>query len=199
MTQIIQDFKLRNSKNIKKIMLGEKNINFEDIVAVSRYYARVEFSKEFEERVNKSNDLVKKFVKENRRIYGVTTGFGKNVEFVISPDEAEKLQENIVRSHSAAVGEPLNKEVARALLMMFLVNTGKGFSGISIETLTLIKDMLNKDVVPFAHGEGSVGYLAVEGYLAMVLIGEGKAFVDGELLSGKEALARKGLTPIKLT
>jgi histidine ammonia-lyase len=190
--------KLNSAKKIKEVFLGKNEVNIEDIVAVARYNAKVSFSEEFEKRVDSSNSLVKKFVEENRTIYGVTTGFGKNVEYIISPEEAEELQINIVRSHSAAVGEPLKIEIARAEMMMMLVNTGKGYSGISLETLTLIKNMLNDNITPYAPSEGSVGYLAIEGYFAMAYIGEGKAWVDGILYPAKEALELKGLKPIKL-
>lgn len=181
-----------------EVVLGSGDVSVEDIVAVARYKAKISFSDEFERRVTASNNLVNKFVKENRTIYGVTTGFGKNVEFVISPEEAEKLQLNIVRSHAAAVGEPVQREVSRAIMMMHLVNTGKGFSGISLETLTLIKDMLNKDIVPFAPGEGSVGYLAVEGFFAMAYIGEGFVWSGKDSVPARKALEENGLTPIVL-
>jgi histidine ammonia-lyase len=187
------------NKTIKNvIVLGKGDVSIEDVVAVARHKAKVTFSEEFIKRVKGSNNLIKKFVAENRKIYGVTTGFGKNVEFVISPEEAEELQTKLVRSHSAAVGEPVEKEVTRAIMMMQLVNTGKGFSGISLETITLIKDMLNADIVPYAPGEGSVGYIAVEGFLVMAYIGEGGVWVDNQVVEADIALKSKGLKPIKL-
>lgn len=189
---------MAKKKIIEKVLLGEEKVSIEEIVAVARHKATVSFSKEFENRVNGSNQLVNTFVRENRTIYGITTGFGKNVEFVIPPDQAEALQTNIVRSHSAAVGEPVEKEVARAIMMMHLVNTGKGYSGISLEMLTLIKDMLNEDIVPYAPGEGSVGYLAVEGFFAMAYIGEGLVWDNGTVKQAGSVLESKGLSPVRL-
>lgn len=180
------------------LILENQAISINDIVAVARQGFQVEFSKEYKSRVQSSHVLLNRFVSENRLIYGVTTGFGQNVETAISPDEALQLQTNIVRSHAAAVGDPIEKDVARAYLLMMLINTGRGYSGISLEALTLIKGFLNHNIVPFAPGEGSVGYLAVEGYFAMALIGEGKVWLENELMEVQKAMALKGLTPIKL-
>lgn len=190
---------LANQTNEEPVVLGEGDVSIDSIVRVARHKAKVIFSDEFNQRVTRSSNLVNKFVKENRIIYGVTTGFGKNVEFVISSEEAEQLQTNIVRSHAAAVGEPVEKEVARALMMMHLVNTGKGYSGIRLETLNLIRDMLNADIIPYAPGEGSVGYLAVEAYFVLAYIGEGRIWSDDKVINSKIALEMKGLSPIKLT
>lgn len=188
----------RDPKEIKDVYLGSEDFSVEEFIAVSRYGAVVHFSKEFCERVKKSRALVEKFLEENRIIYGVTTGFGDNVRNIISPEDSEKLQINIIRSHACSVGEPLEKEVVRGIQLMMLLNTGKGYSGVSIELLELIKNLLNKDVVPYAPGEGSVGYLSVEGHIALVLLGEGKAWYKGELLEGSEALQKAGLEPITI-
>ena len=185
-------------KSIETVILGGTETTVEEFVAVARYNAVVEFSDEYKERVTKSRNLVDKFLAENRRIYGLTTGFGENVRYVISPEDAETLQKNIVRSHACSVGAPLDRELVRAIQFMMLLNTGKGYSGISLEVLELIKDLLNNSVTPYAPGEGSVGYLAVEAQIALVLMGEGKAWYKGELLSGDEALRRAGLKPVSL-
>jgi histidine ammonia-lyase len=118
---------------------------------------------------------------------------------VISPQNAKELQVNIVRSHAVAVGEPLKREQVRAIQLMVLISLGKGFSGVRLELLELIAGLLNNEVVPFAPGEGSVGYLAVEGHLALVLLGEGKARVNGgEWVDGATALEQVGLQPTDL-
>lgn len=185
-------------KKIKKVTLGPGEITVEEFVAVARYGALVEFSNEYCERVKKSRKLVEKFLDENRTIYGITTGFGENVRYVIPPEEAEIVQKNIVRSHACSVGEPLEKELVRGIQLMMLLNTGKGYSGISLELISLIKELLNNNITPFAPGEGSVGYLSVEGHITLVLMGEGKAWYKGELLNGGEALSRAGLTSLNL-
>lgn len=188
----------RDPKEIKEVYLGSEDFSVEEFIAVARYGAVVNFSEEYCKRVKKSRALVEKFLEENRIVYGLTTGFGDNVRTTISPEDAEKLQINIIRSHACSVGEPLEKEVVRGIQLMMLLNTGKGYSGVSIELLELIKNLLNNDIVPYAPGEGSIGYLGVEGHIALVLLGEGKAWYKGELLEGCEALKKAGLKPIRV-
>ena len=195
-----KDYKIltKDPKEIKEVYLGSEDFSVEEFIAVARYGAVVNFSEEYCKRVKKSRSLVEKFLEENRIIYGLTTGFGDNVRTTISPEDAEKLQINIIRSHACSVGEPLEKEVVRGIQLMMLLNTGKGYSGVSIELLELLKNLLNNDVMPYAPGEGSVGYLGVEGHIALVLLGEGKAWYKGELLEGGEALQKAGLEPIRI-
>ncbi|WP_248805574.1 HAL/PAL/TAL family ammonia-lyase [Pseudomonas sp. MWU13-2100] len=186
-------------QQITQVVLGDREPSIEEFVAVARYCAKVSFSETYKNRVNKSRGLVERFLEENRLVYGVTTGFGDNVRHVISPQNAKELQINIVRSHAVAVGEPLKREQVRAIQLMLLISLGKGFSGVRLELLELIAGLLNHDVVPFAPGEGSVGYLAVEGHLALVLLGEGKARVNGgEWVDGATALQQVGLQPTDL-
>lgn len=189
---------MQDAKKISSVVLNEQPITIEQLVAVARYGATVHFSRSYEKRVNASRGLVEKFLIENRRIYGVTTGFGDNVSKVITPDQAVQLQKNILRSHAVSVGEVLAKELVRAVQVAILVNLGQGYSGVSLTTLALLRDLLNKQITPFAPGEGSVAYLAPEAHMALVLIGEGQAWYRGELMSGSKALKQAGLQPIDL-
>jgi histidine ammonia-lyase len=185
-------------REIKKVVLGESDVSLNDIIAVSRYGAEVIFSQEYRNRVNASRAVIEKFLDEERAVYGVTTGFGSNVTKSISSKDAETLQINIIRSHAVSVGEPLDKEVVRAIQLMMLINLGQGFSGVRLELLELLRSVLNQQIVPFAPGEGSVGYLSPEAHMALLLIGEGKAWYKGELISGSAALERAGLQPLSL-
>jgi histidine ammonia-lyase len=186
------------AKEIKQVTLGDRDITINEIIAVSKYDAEVLFSQDYRERVNLSRSVIEKFLDEERVIYGVTTGFGSNVTETISTEDAEVLQKNIIRSHAVSVGDPLEKEVVRAIQFMILVNLGNGFSGVKLATLELLRSLLNNQIVPFAPGEGSVGYLSPEAHMALVLIGEGKAWYNGELISGGEALEKAGLQPVSL-
>ncbi|WP_405738153.1 aromatic amino acid lyase [Streptomyces sp. NBC_01525] len=183
---------------ITNVTLGEEPITIEQFVAVARHGARVEFDATYVDRVRKSRALVERFLAENRLVYGVTTGFGDNVTEVIAPADAEQLQRNIVRSHAVSVGEPLPTEIVRAIGLMELVGLGEGYSGIRLETLELIRRMLNARVTPHVPSEGSVGYLAPEAHMALVLLGEGRAWYGDELLPGAEALTRIGEEPTRL-
>ncbi|MCL1993444.1 MAG: aromatic amino acid ammonia-lyase [Spirochaetes bacterium] len=180
------------------LVLGGK-ITLEQFVAVARGNVRVEFSAEYEERVAKARRLIEKAVSENRVMYGVTTGFGALSAQVINRDESARLQRNIIMSHSVSVGEPLAIEQARAVMLMVLQNTGQGFSGIRLEVLRLLRDMLNKGLTPWMPCEGSVGYLAPEAHMSLVLIGEGKAYWKGNLLPGADAMKLAGIQPAELS
>ncbi|MFE9061944.1 histidine ammonia-lyase [Streptomyces violaceusniger] len=183
---------------ITAVTLGEEPITIEQFVAVARYGAQVDFDATYVDRVRKSRAMVERFLAENRLVYGVTTGFGDNVTKVIDPADAEQLQRNIVRSHAVSVGEPLPTEIVRAIALMELVGLGEGYSGIRFETLGLLRRMLNAQVTPHVPGEGSVGYLAPEAHMALVLLGEGRAWYGDELLPGAEALTRIGEQPTRL-
>lgn len=186
-------------EDISTVVLGDVEPSIDEFVAIARYSAKVTFSQKYRDRVSRSRKLIERFLGENRLVYGVTTGFGDNVRHVISPEDAQTLQVNIVRSHAVSIGEPLNREQVRAVQLMILISLGKGYSGVRIELLELIASLLNNDVVPFAPGEGSVGYLGPEGHLALVLIGEGKASVaGGDWVDGATALRQVGLQPISL-
>ena len=179
------------------VTLGE-HLSIEDFIQVVRYHVPVNFSEEYENRVKKARALVDKWTAEERPMYGVTTGFGTLCSKSISSEEAETLQRNILLSHSASVGDPLPEEVVRGTMLMVLQNLGQGYSGVRLITLQMYREFLNRNLTPWAPGDGSVGYLSPEAHMALVLIGEGKAWYQGELLDGREALSRAGLKPITL-
>ena len=104
---------VKNARSIQSVTITDCMLSLEEFIAVAKYGAKVEFAPEMIETVNANRKLLDKFLKEGRIIYGVTTGFGENVRYTISPEDANTLQENIVRTHSVAVGEPLDREQAR--------------------------------------------------------------------------------------
>ncbi len=181
-----------------KIVLGEK-VTLENLVNVARHDFLVEFSDLYCKRVERSQKLVEKWVNEERIMYGITTGFGALCTNKISSKDAATLQRNIVLSHSTSVGEPLSIEEVRATIFMILQNVGQGYCGARLETMEMYRQFLNKGLTPFAPKEGSVGYLCPEAHIALSLIGEGRAYYKGELMSSKEALEKAGLKPIELS
>lgn len=187
-----------DARAFTSVCLDESDLSMDRFVAVARHGARISFSPGYCDRVNHSRKLVELALGQNRRIYGVTTGFGDNARTLISPEDAEILQRNIVLSHACSVGEPLADEQVRGIALMWLLSLGKGFSGVRLELLTLVADLLNAGVTPVAPGDGSVGYLSVEAHMALVLIGEGKARYRGQVLPGGQALERAGLSPVTL-
>lgn len=180
------------------VVLG-KSIKMADFIAVARGGALVAFNEQYKARVLRSRALVERWIQEGRIMYGITTGFGALCTEVISPEKTAQLQRNIILSHATSVGEPLLVEEVRGTLLMMLQNLGQGYSGVRLEMLEMIRELLNRGVTPFAPREGSVGYLAPEAHMALVLIGEGQAYVDGVLMSGGEALKKVGLAPLTLS
>ena len=182
----------------KTIVLGEP-ITMEQFIAVCREGAQVEFSHDYCQRVDRSRQLVERWVDEEKVMYGVTTGFGALCTKAISKEETAKLQENIILSHSVSLGEPLSIERVRGIMLMILQNLGRGYSGVRLELLEQYRQFLNRGLTPWAAGDGSVGYLSPEAHMALVLIGRGKAYYQGELLPGDQALKKAGLEPIALS
>lgn len=134
-------------------------------------------------------------------VYGVNTGFGKLANVKIPPEDTVELQRNLVLSHCCGVGEALDTLTVRLIMALKLLSLGRGASGVSWALISLIEDMLARDVTPVIPVQGSVGAsgdLAPLAHMAAVMIGEGKASVGGQILSGREALARAGLTPLVL-
>lgn len=176
---------------------GTATIN--DLVSVARFGAKVAFSKEYEERVNHCRAHVDRFSHEGKAIYGLTTGLGDNWKKFIPEKDRETIQRNNIYAHTCAVGEPIAEECTRAMMFVMLCHFGSGHTGIRLETLALIRDMLNAGISPVVPSHGSVGYLTLEGHIGMVMIGEGKATHQGETLDGAEALKRAGLKPVVLS
>lgn len=187
------------AQEIKVVTLTDKFITLDEYMAIVKYVARIEADDSFMNDVRRGRALIDRFLDENRAVYGVTTGFGENVRFVIPQEEALELQKRIVRSHSVAVGEPLPEEQVRAIMLQMILNARAGRTGLREETLKTLMAFLNKDIYPFVPGEGSVGYLSVEGHIVMALIGEGYVFDDkGEKVPAAGFLKSVGIEPVEL-
>src|SRR5262245_16050169 len=133
--------------------------------------------------------------------YGVNTGFGKFVSEQVPEELTEELQLRLLRSHACGVGEPYPDDVVRAAMLLRANAIAKGYSGARVETVELLLAVLAKGIVPYVPARGSVGAsgdLAPLAHLALPLVGEGEAFVDGERLQGADALAAAGLKPVHL-
>jgi histidine ammonia-lyase len=133
--------------------------------------------------------------------YGVNTGFGRFVSRTIPEELTEELQLRLLRSHACGVGEPYPDEIVRAAMLLRANTLAKGNSGARIETVELLLACLERGVLPVVPSRGSVGAsgdLAPLAHLALPLVGEGEAFVEGERVPGFEALTRVGLEPIRL-
>jgi histidine ammonia-lyase len=186
---------------VNEIAIDGETLTIRDVVKVARDNAKVVIPDKVKRQVKKCREFLEKLVEDNHVIYGVNTGFGALNNRIIPQEQIEKLQINLIRSHSVGVGEPLTTEVVRALMLLRANTLAKGFSGIHLKTLETLVEMLNKHVHPIIPAKGSVGAsgdLAPLAHMILVLMGEGKAEYQGEVVSGKEALQKAGIEPVQL-
>ena len=187
-----------------EIVLDGESLTFEQVLAVAYGTPggpRVVLSDRARENVERSARAVQTLLDRGEIAYGITTGFGAFKDKIISLQEVETLQRNIVLSHAVGVGKPFDTAAVRAIMLIRANTLARGFSGIRAETLDLILELLNRGVHPVIPEKGSLGAsgdLAPLAHFACVLIGEGQAEFNGRIVSGAEALAAAGLTPIKL-
>jgi histidine ammonia-lyase len=185
----------------RMIHLDGNSLTLDDLVAIAVDAAPVSVTEAARARVRAARDVVDEFVRGDRPVYGINTGFGNFAEVRIPSESLDELQVNLLRSHAAGVGELLPVPVVRATMALRANVLAKGFSGIRLETLDALLDLLNRGVHPVVPSRGSVGAsgdLAPLAHLALVLIGEGEAWHGERRLPGADALARVGLTPVTL-
>lgn len=183
------------------IPLGIDKISIKDLVAIARENAAVCLEKRAELRIIEARKLVEKWLKDGNIIYGITTGFGALNNVIIPKEDTMRLQKNIILSHSAGVGNCLDEDVVRAVMALRIKDFAMGHSGIRMETVTCLQDVLNYGICPVVPEKGSVGAsgdLAPLAHLSLVLLGLGEAFYKGKRISGGEALKRCGIKPLRL-
>ncbi|WP_304205565.1 histidine ammonia-lyase [Fusobacterium perfoetens] len=178
------------------LMKGDKKLTLEDLINVTRKGYQVEISESAYEKIARARKLVDTYVEEKRVSYGITTGFGKFCDTVVSKEETGILQKNLIMSHSCGVGNPLPIDVVRGIMLLRVVNLTKGYSGARKITVDTLVEMLNKGVTPFVPEKGSLGAsgdLAPLSHIVLVMLGLGKAYYQGVLMDGKEAMEKGGV------
>lgn len=179
-----------------RLVIGDRRLTLEDLINVTRKGYKVEISEGAYKKVAEARELVDRYVKEKKVSYGITTGFGKFSDTVISEEQTGLLQKNLIMSHSCGVGNPIPVDMAKGIMLLRIVNLSKGHSGVRKIVLDTLVDMLNKDVTPFIPEKGSLGAsgdLAPLSHMVLVMLGMGKAYVNGELLDGAEAMKKAGV------
>jgi histidine ammonia-lyase len=185
------------------VSLNGDDLTVDDVWAVAVERAPAGLSDDGRERMLAARELVERAASgvAGEHTYGINTGFGRFVEKTIPFELSEELQLRLLRSHACGVGEPYPDEIVRAAMVLRANTLAKGYSGARVETVELLLGCLNAGVLPVVPSRGSVGAsgdLAPLAHLALPLVGEGLAAVDGEVLSGADALDRVGLEPIRL-
>src|SRR3954469_25725571 len=176
------------------IRLTGDDLRVADVWAAAVEGASAELSDEARTKMRAARELVERAAHGAREhTYGVNTGFGRFVSRSIPEELTGELQLRLLRSHACGVGDPYPDSVVRAAMLLRANALAKGNSGARVETVELLLDCLNRGVLPYVPSRGSVGAsgdLAPLAHLALPLVGEGRAWLDGELLDGADALRR---------
>src|ERR1700719_3072043 len=183
------------------IELTGNDLTFAQLYDVAFRGEKVSLAPDAIERMKASRAVVERLVASGATAYGINTGFGKLASVRISTEQVRQLQVNLVRSHACGVGTPLSEAETRAMMLLRANALAKGFSGIRPQTVETLCAMLNAKVHPIIPSQGSVGAsgdLAPLAHLAQVVIGEGRASFQGEILAGGEAIRRAGIAAVAL-
>jgi histidine ammonia-lyase len=186
----------------REIELGPAGTSFTDVVDVARHEATVRLSPAALAAMGASREAVERLAAAPKPAYGISTGFGALAVRHIPPELRDALQASLIRSHSAGTGEPVEREVVRALMFLRLKTLASGRTGARPVLAETLARMLNAGVTPVVREHGSLGCsgdLAPLAHCALVLTGEGEALTTaGEAVPGQVALQQAGITPVQL-
>ncbi len=178
------------------ITINGSGLTIEKIVRIARDNEKIELHPGALERIKKCRAMLEKKIAAHEIMYGVNTGIGEFSEVVLTDDQVKDFQKYLIYNHSAGIGDPAPIEYVRGAMAARINVHAHGNSGVRPEVTQTLVDMLNKGVTPFVCQKGSVGAcgdLAPMSQIALVLMGEGKAYYKDELLDGGEALKRAGI------
>ncbi|MGI9238445.1 MAG: histidine ammonia-lyase [Woeseiaceae bacterium] len=184
-----------------KLTIENQMITLANLRGVWHESVAVSLSRDAKRRVAEANELIDDVVATGDTVYGVNTGFGQMAQVRISNDELAHLQENLVRSHAVGVGEDLDDEIVRLIMVMKVIALAEGFSGVRLELVETLCALINNDIYPRIPSRGSVGAsgdLAPLAHMAGALIGVGEVRVSGNLVPAPIALKEAGIEPLRL-
>ncbi|GAB4031294.1 MAG: histidine ammonia-lyase [Elusimicrobiota bacterium] len=187
---------------MKEFFLGESFL-LEELPEIIEKTSQFKLSKAAEKKISVTRNAMEKMLKKGKIVYGINTGFGQLASEVISPENLNKLQLNLIRSHACGVGKPLSDREARALIFIRAGELARGHSGVRPELIKTMIKVLNSGIVPFIPEKGSVGAsgdLAPSAHMALCLIGEGLARFEGESRWRRSSMVLKeaGIKPLEL-
>lgn len=178
------------------LIISGSNLKIENIVSVARFGEKVELHPDAKKRINACRAMLEKKIEAHEIMYGVNTGIGEFSEVVLNDDQVKEFQKYLIYNHAAGIGDPAPIEYVRGAMLGRINVHAHGNSGCRLEITQTLVDMLNKGVTPFVCQKGSVGAcgdLAPMSQIALLMMGEGKAYYKGELLEGKEAMSKAGI------
>jgi len=181
------------------VKIDGHSLTIEDVVSVARRSETIQLAEESREKIMRSREVVERLIAKKEKLYGISTGIGELSNVLLSPDQLKEFQRYVVYSHAAGWGDPVAVDDARAAWLSRVNVLSKGYSGLRIVVVSTLIDMLNRGVTPVMCQKGSVGAsgdLSPLGQGALVLIGEGEAFYQGQRMSGKQAMDKAGIQPV---
>jgi histidine ammonia-lyase len=184
-----------------KLVVDNQLIGLAELRLAWRNPLTVELGTQARQRVAESNEMIGEVLASGDQVYGVNTGFGQLAQVRISDDDLAALQENLVRSHAVGVGKDLDDNIVRLIMLMKIIALAEGFSGVRVELIDTLCELVNNNIYPCIPEKGSVGAsgdLAPLAHMAGVLIGIGEARVNGAPMPAQVALQEAGITPLVL-
>jgi len=184
-----------------KLIIDNQLVGLAELRETWRHPITIELGNEARRAVAESNELITDVLAGGEQVYGVNTGFGQLAQVRVSNEDLAVLQENLVRSHAVGVGNDLDDNIVRMIMLMKVISLAEGFSGVRVELIEALCKLLNHNIYPRIPEKGSVGAsgdLAPLAHMAGVLIGVGEARVNGTMVPAQVALQEAGLEPVVL-
>ena len=166
------------------VEINGNNLSISDLVKVARNNVKVALSKTSVDKIRACRALVEEKIKANEIMYGINTGIGEFSETILKPDQIKDFQKYLIYNHAAGIGDPCPIDHVRAAMLSRINVHAKGMSGCRLIITQTLLNMLNKGVTPYVCSKGSVGAcgdLAPMSQIALVLLGEGKAYYKDEI------------------
>jgi len=182
------------------IYINGDNLDLQTYIQIVLEKEKIGVKQSVIDRVDKACQYVKKVVESGVPTYGINTGFGQLSKVSIGKCDANKLQENLIKSHACGVGQALDETYVRGMLLLRINALIKGYSGIRFQVIQKMIDLLNKNVIPVVYAKGSLGAsgdLAPLAHMALPLIGLGEVTYQGKTYGGKEGLEKAGIEPME--
>ena len=178
------------------VILDGKSLTIDKVVRIARFNEKVELDNEALNRIKECRLMLEAKIKAHEIMYGINTGIGEFSEIVLNDEQVGQFQRYLIYNHSAGIGDPVPIEQVRAAMTGRINVHAKGHSGCRPEITLTLMEMLNKGVTPFVCNKGSVGAcgdLAPMSQIALLMMGEGEAFYQGERMSGVDAFKKAGI------
>jgi len=186
---------------MNKFVIKPRQLSLQDCRFIFENKVQFELDPSCHSAINQSAETVQKVIDDKRTVYGINTGFGLLASTSIPDDKLQLLQESLVLSHSAGIGEALNLETVRLLIALKISSLSQGFSGIRLEVIQTLIELINRDIYPVIPEKGSVGAsgdLAPLAHMSCMLIGVGDVFYQGNKVSAENALENIGIKKLQL-